>query len=132
MANTVSRGFIMSKKFVVSFTLLATLVSVTTGCGQLMAQATGGRFINRANVKVVNDSNRKVCAVKVTGADGAVVTDNALAGGPIGIEPGKESVAQIDEKLGKVTLEAYSCEPRKMMLAKQEVDMASPQTMRVH
>ena len=119
----------MSKKLIVS---LALLTFVTTGCGQLMAQATGGRYINRTNVKVLNDSTRKICAVKVTGADGAVVSENALAGGPIGIEPGKESVAQVDEKLGKVTLEAYSCDPQKLMLAKQDVDMASPQPMRVH
>lgn len=104
---------------------------LSLGCNQLMSQATGGRFISRANVKVINDSPRKICAVKAKSSDGAVVDDNALAGGPIGIEPGKEGAAQIDEKLGKVSLEAYSCDPSPLLLAEQTVDMANPSPMRV-
>jgi hypothetical protein len=101
------------------------------GCNQLLSQATGGRLVSRANVKIINDSPRKICAVKVKTADGNVVGDNALASGGIGVEPGQEGVAQVDEKLGKVSLEAYSCEPQPLLLAEQTVDMANPTPMRV-
>ena len=106
----------------------AASLMLSGGCNQLMSQATGGRFIAKANVKIVNDSPRKICKVKAS-KDGEVVDDQALTG--VGIEPGKHGTAQVDEKLGKVKLFVYSCAPEEMLLIEQEVALAANETVRV-
>lgn len=104
----------------------------TTGCNQLL-KASGAPIVTRADIRIVNDSPMKVCKVRAKDGSDAVVEDNALAGGAIGIKPGDHGTAQVDDRVGAVTLEIFGCDDfgKETLLQTAQADTAAPSEIRV-
>lgn len=102
----------------------------STGCAELM-KAAGAPVVTNTSFKILNHSPVRVCKVVAKDKDGQVVSDRAVQA--MGIEPGEEGYANVDDRVGKVTLDIYGCDEfgKEILLDSAEAHTATPEMIRV-